>query len=52
MSHGRLMPEVLVSTSPALLNGATCFAVACLVAQGAEDAVQPLRAALRDGCRV
>lgn len=41
-----LTPDVLTSGSPALLNGATCFAVACLVAQGAEDAVAPLRAAL------
>ena len=41
-----LTPDVLASPSPALLNGARCFAVACLVAQGAEDAVAPLRAAL------
>jgi urease accessory protein len=41
-----LTPEVLTSPSPALLGGARALAVVCLVAQGAEDAVAPLRAAL------
>ncbi len=39
-------PDTLVSDGPALLNGARAFAVVCLIAQGAEDAVAPLRAAL------
>ncbi len=41
-----LDPAVLASPSPALLNGARAFAVICLIAQGAEDAVTALRAAL------
>ena len=41
-----LTPQVLTSTSPALLNGARAMAVVCLVAQGAEDATSPVRAAL------
>jgi urease accessory protein len=45
----RLTPEVLASPSPALLNGARAMAVVCLVAQGAEDAVGPVRAVLGDG---
>lgn len=44
-----LTPDVLTSASPALLNGARAFAVVCLVAQGAEDAVGPVRAALEFG---
>ena len=39
-------PDTLSSDGPALLNGARAFAVVCLIAQGAEDAVAPLRAAL------
>lgn len=42
-----LTPDVLTSQSPALLNGA--LAVVCLVAQGAGDAVGPVRAALDFG---
>lgn len=41
-----LTPETLATDGPALLNGARAFAVVCLVAQGAEDAAPPLRAAL------
>lgn len=41
-----LTPATLTNPSPALLNGARAFAVICLVAQGAEDAVAPLRAVL------
>ncbi|MEO8244432.1 MAG: urease accessory protein UreD [bacterium] len=41
-----LTPEILTSSAPALLNNARAFAVICLVAQGAEDAVAPVRAAL------
>ncbi|MBC7737511.1 MAG: urease accessory protein UreD [Candidatus Saccharibacteria bacterium] len=41
-----LDPSVLADPSPALLNGARAFAVICLVAQGAEDAVTALRDAL------
>ncbi|MEI6097319.1 MAG: urease accessory protein UreD [Alphaproteobacteria bacterium] len=41
-----LTPEVLANPSPALLNGARAFAVICLAAPGAQDAVAPLRAAL------
>ena len=44
-----LTPQVLTSASPALLNGARALAVVCLVAQGAEDAVGPVRAALQFG---
>jgi urease accessory protein len=44
-----LTPEVLTSPAPALLNGARAFAVISLVAQGAEDAVAPIRAALDFG---
>ncbi len=44
-----LSPEVLASTSPALLNGAGAVAVVCLVAQGAEDAVGPVRQVLTLG---
>lgn len=42
-----LGPETLAppQPSPALLGGARAFAVVCLVAQGAEDAVATLRAA-------
>ncbi len=41
-----LTPDILTSPSPALLGDARALAVVCLVAQGAEDAVGPLRAAL------
>jgi urease accessory protein len=41
-----ITPATLAHGSPALLNGARAFAVVCLVAQGAEDAVGPLRAAV------
>lgn len=41
-----LSPETLTSPSPALLGGARAFAVVCLVAQGAQDAVASLRAAV------
>ena len=41
-----LTPDVLANPSPALLNGARAFAVVCLIAQGAQDAVPSLRAAL------
>lgn len=41
-----LGPEILTSASAALLGGARAFAVVCLVAQGAEDAVAALRAAV------
>lgn len=41
-----LTPDTLATDGPALLNGARAFAVVCLIAQGAEDAVAPLRAAL------
>ncbi len=44
-----LTPAVLTSTSPALLGHARAFVVVCLVAQGAEDAVAPVRAALDFG---
>ncbi len=44
-----LTPDVLTSPSPALLHDARAFAVICLVAQGAEDAVTPVRAALAFG---
>ncbi|WP_040671872.1 urease accessory protein UreD [Rhodobacter ferrooxidans] len=40
---------VLADGSAALLNGARALAVVCLVAQGAEDAVGPVRAVLGDG---
>ena len=40
---------MLTSASPALLNGARALAVVCLVAQGAEDAVGPVRTALDFG---
>ena len=43
-----LTSETLSSDDPALLNRARAFAVVCLVAQGAEDAVAPLREALPD----
>ncbi len=43
-----LTPDTLGLDGPALLNGARAFAVVCLIAQGAEDAVAPLRAALPD----
>lgn len=41
-----LSPETLTLPSPALLGGARAFAVVCLVAQGAQDAVASLRAAV------
>ena len=41
-----LTPDVLANPSPALLNGARAFAVVCLIAPGAQDAVAPLRAVL------
>lgn len=41
-----LTPQVLGNPSPALLNGARAFAVVCLIATGAADAVPALRAAL------
>ena len=44
-----LTPEVLSSDSPILLNGARALAVVCLIAQGAEDAVGPVRAVLTQG---
>ena len=44
-----LSPDVLTSPSAALLGGARALAVVCLVAQGAEDAVAPVRAALEFG---
>ena len=47
--HLTLTPGVLTNPSPALLNGARAFGVICLVAQGAEDAVGPVRAALNLG---
>ena len=47
-----LTPQVLTSASPALLNGARAMAVVCLIAQGAEDATSPVRAALtQDGAQ-
>jgi len=42
----QLSPETLTSPSAALLHGARAFAVVCLVAQGAQDAVAALRAAV------
>ena len=47
--HLSLTPEVLTSPAPALLNGVRACAVVCLVAQGAEDAVAPVRAVLDFG---
>ena len=44
-----LTPATLTNPSPALLGGARAFAVICLMAQGAEDAVTAVRAALGDG---
>ena len=41
-----LTPDTLATDGPALLNGARAFSVVCLVAQGAEDAAAPLRAAI------
>lgn len=41
-----LSPETLTSPSATLLCGARAFAVVCLVAQGAQDAVAALRAAV------
>ena len=41
-----LTAKVLANPCPALVNGARAFAVVCLVARGAEDAVPTLRAAL------
>ena len=47
--HLALTPGVLTNPSPALLNGARACAVVCLVAQGAEDAVGPVRQVLGFG---
>ena len=41
-----IAPEILRSPSAALLCGARAFAVVCLVAQGAQDAVAALRSAV------
>ena len=49
--HLALTPGVLTSPSPALLNSARAFAVVCLVAQGAEDAVGPVRQVLGFGAQ-
>ncbi|QCO57704.1 urease accessory protein UreD (plasmid) [Pseudorhodobacter turbinis] len=48
----RLNADVLADRSAALLRGDRAFAVVCLIAQGAEDAVGPLRAALGAGAAV
>ena len=45
----QLGPEVLASRSPALLGDGTAMAVVCLVAQGAEDALGPVRDGLEFG---
>ncbi|WP_050525750.1 urease accessory protein UreD [Pseudorhodobacter aquimaris] len=48
----RLSADVLADRSAALLRGDRAFAVVCLIAQGAEDAVGPIRAALGEGAAV
>ncbi len=45
----QLNTAVLAAKSAALLHGARAMAVVCLIAQGAEDAVGPVRAVLTDG---
>ncbi len=45
----QLNAAVHAGTSAALLNGARAMAVVCLIAQGAEDAIEPLRVVLDEG---
>ena len=45
----QLNAAVLAAKSAALLNAARAIAVVCLIAQGAEDAIGPVRAVLDDG---